>query len=485
MQRLKTLRRRTRFDLLEIRRCLTTFAFVHEEVFELEQFGIFGSVVQSITAGDLDGDGDQDLIVSKHQCLDGCGTSRVSWYENTNGRGQFGSEQPISDEGSVIWASTVDLDGDGDLDVVFGNYRNEGVSWYENTNGLGAFDRRGTLATHINSAVSFGDIDNDGDLDFVGGVAGLTVPDRDSVAWFENRDSADSFSSPKPISSDLSFRASSVALADVDGDSDLDVILECSDCEEPGVRWYENSDGKGNFERSRIIRAGLTHRVVYAGDIDTDGDVDVVMASARSIVLHRNVDGLGNFDDQVVVGEGFVGPHSVRWPRIHVADIDDDRDLDIAVANENTIIWHENENDSFELHSLYSGEPFSDFEPWALTIVDIDGDGDLDVPYASWGVVGISRQRLIGDSNNDNRFDSADLVAVFQKGEYENPFVRSTFDEGDWNQDGDFDSADLVFAFQAGTYTFAAKPLGGLFAAAIDLAFDDDDDAGKAGGLHK
>ncbi len=68
-----------------------------------------------------------------------------------------------------------------------------------------------------------------------------------------------------------------------------------------------------------------------------------------------------------------------------------------------------------------------------------------------------SQPRIPGDSNGDGRFDSADFVAVFTIGEYEDEDPgNSTFAEGDWNGDGDFDSLDIVFAFQAGTYMTAA-----------------------------
>jgi hypothetical protein len=51
------------------------------------------------------------------------------------------------------------------------------------------------------------------------------------------------------------------------------------------------------------------------------------------------------------------------------------------------------------------------------------------------------------------RFDSQDLLAVFQSGEYRDDLHRnSTWSEGDWNCDGDFDSNDLVAAFQSGRF---------------------------------
>ncbi len=58
-----------------------------------------------------------------------------------------------------------------------------------------------------------------------------------------------------------------------------------------------------------------------------------------------------------------------------------------------------------------------------------------------------------GDANLDGRFNSTDLVQIFQRGEYEDAvFKNSKWDSGDWNCDGDFTTGDLVLAFQAGGY---------------------------------
>jgi hypothetical protein len=67
----------------------------------------------------------------------------------------------------------------------------------------------------------------------------------------------------------------------------------------------------------------------------------------------------------------------------------------------------------------------------------------------------------VGDVNEDGRFDSSDLVIVFQSAEYEDEIVQnSTYNDGDWDGDFEFTSSDLVLAMQSGIYEgeLAATP---------------------------
>jgi hypothetical protein len=83
---------------------------------------------------------------------------------------------------------------------------------------------------------------------------------------------------------------------------------------------------------------------------------------------------------------------------------------------------------------------------------DLHADGTVDRLDLDLLVEGILRSSY-GDANLDGRFDSSDLVQIFQRGEYDDTIPgNSTWADGDWDCDGEFDSSDLVLAFQRGRY---------------------------------
>jgi hypothetical protein len=109
--------------------------------------------------------------------------------------------------------------------------------------------------------------------------------------------------------------------------------------------------------------------------------------------------------------------------------------------------------DSDDINLLYQALRSADPDPR----FDLTGDGRGDHRDRDALIHDVLRTRF-GDANLDLRFDSSDLVRVFQAGEYEDATAgNSTWEEGDWNADGDFNTADLVLAFQDGGYAAAAS----------------------------
>lgn len=101
---------------------------------------------------------------------------------------------------------------------------------------------------------------------------------------------------------------------------------------------------------------------------------------------------------------------------------------------------------------------------------DLNEDGLVDAADLSQ-MIQTTLQTSFGDANLDGVFNSADLIAVFQAGQYEDTESKnSTWATGDWNCDGEFSSGDMVTAFQKGNYQPAAVPSAGRNESWLDSA---------------
>jgi hypothetical protein len=97
------------------------------------------------------------------------------------------------------------------------------------------------------------------------------------VGWYENTDGKGTFGRQKVITTSA-IQPYSVYAADVDGDGDTDVLSASS--ADDKIAWYENTDGKGTFGELNVITTSADRtRAVYAADLDSDGDNDVLSAS--------------------------------------------------------------------------------------------------------------------------------------------------------------------------------------------------------------
>ncbi len=449
--------RRASFDPCEPRCCLSTVVFEPHTIDCCTEFG-----ADSAAAADLDGDGDLDVLSTSWQ------DNTIAWYQNTDGRGLFGKRQVIA--ARIRGANSIqaaDLDGDGDLDVLSTSATDNRIVWHENTDGQGTFAPPQVVATAVAGAgsVQAGDLDQDGDLDV------LAVAQYDNtIAWYENSDGQATFDPRRVISSQATAVFAAYA-ADLDGDRDLDVLSASP--RDNKIAWYENRDGRGAFGTQRVITTrAVQAAAVFACDLDGDGDLDALSASFgdNKIAWYENTDGRGSFSGQRVITTQALGAADV-----YTADLDRDGDPDVLSASysDNKIAWYENTDGrgTFGPQQIITTR---DGGARSVVAVDLDADGDLDVLAAAFslGKIAWYENRVIGDSNDDGLFNSADFVHVFQAGEYEDDVAgNSTFDEGDWNQDGDFNSDDLVFAFQVGHYEAAAARLAGAIAAAVDWLF--------------
>ena len=217
---------------------------------------------QSAQSYDIDGDGDLDVLASSFYD-DSC-----NWWENIDGLGTSWLKHTIDGYAHGIRSVyPVDLDGDGDCDVIGALQAEYDIVWWENSDGTGSAWVRHCICSSFEMPwdVHPDDIDGDGDIDVVG--AGF------EVCWWENKTgSGNQWIEHLVVESYTG--ASCVNLEDMDGDNDIDVLVNSSDG--PGyISWNENADGSGvSWINHHITNAIYTS--VSAGDVNGDGDIDVV-----------------------------------------------------------------------------------------------------------------------------------------------------------------------------------------------------------------
>ncbi|MCA9168940.1 MAG: VCBS repeat-containing protein, partial [Planctomycetales bacterium] len=383
---------------------------------------------------DIDSDGDDDVIASDHTdyCYGAYGycTTRLSWYENVDGVGSFAFRRELwSERGDAYQGlkavKSADLDGDGDLDIVLDNsYIGSDLVWLENLDGKGSFGPAQPYAK--GPLVDIVDLDGDGRDDLLTSESGVLKVSFDLAA-------------PNKVDVQLTGDADVWQLepiVDWDGDGDLDIVLIADKV----YYWFENLGNRTFAAAQPIITRDDTSSFQYQFvDVDGDGDRDAIWTTtAREVVWQANM-GAGVW--------GLMQPFATQSRLLNSFDLDGDGDVDTIVVpvQSGPRAFLNDGTGHFADGSLGF--------PATITPVqmDLDGDGDLDLfdtRQRMW-----YEQRVIGDANGDGRFDSSDLVAVFQAGQYDDWITgNSIFQTGDFNGDGEFDSADLVNAFQAGAY---------------------------------
>jgi len=314
---------------------------------------------------DIDGDGDIDLV-----CVSGSNL-QVVWYENTDGKGNYKIQHLISSGGNPgRHVHAVDLDNDGDQDICWAT--GETVYWNENTDGKGSFGPNKFIFSSDLSTLYISDLDGDGALDVLGSSLS-----ENSIFWTKNTDGLGNFGEKKIITTKAE-RTRDILCTDIDGDDDMDLVSASQT--DNKVAWYENLDGEGTFGNQIIISDWIEGASsVSDADFDQDGDIDIVasMTVGTSIVWYENMDGLGGFNDGTILDNQADGAVCVR-----TGDIDVDGDVDIlsSIMGLGEVAWFENNNGFFSEKKIISNVAYSSR---FSSLTDIDGDEDLDVYICS------------------------------------------------------------------------------------------------------
>jgi M6 family metalloprotease-like protein len=361
------------------------------------------------------------------------------------------SAYPAGDGPRSVFAADLDGDGDHDLAAVSGN---PAELWVLLNNGDGTFTNDSVyMVYYYPFAVFAADLDGDGDLDLA--VAIEEGEYMGSVRVLLNN--GDGTFAPYSKYS-VYGAASSVFAADLDGDGDLDLVS--ADYFLNGTVSVLLNNGDGSFAPFSNYPVGGGPYSVFAADLDGDGDLDLATANANSPYSDSTVSVLFNN------GDGTFGPYSLypagdKPVSIFAADLDDDGNLDLATANENSddvSVLVNNGDGTFAPFSSYpvGGSPFSVFA------ADFDGDGDLDLSTANQNSHDVSALLNNGDATfathlafpvgtNPNSVFAADLdgdgdldLATVNRGS-DNVSVLLNSPRGDCNDDRVIDIADVMF----------------------------------------
>ncbi len=331
-----------------------------------QPFGSFGVVeysTYSVALADMDGDGNVDVVEGNYEeqnklyLNNGKASKETNFVHRTI---SIGSEK--DDTRSVALG---DMDGDGDLDVVAGN-NGKTNKLYLNP---GHTDFTAVTGTPIGSdedstrSVALADVDGDGDLDVVAGNSGLTNK------LYLNKGGAHGFASGSVIGSEKD-STESVALADVDGDGDLDLVA--GNYNNQINKLYLNK-GFGSAAINIGSNVESTQSVALA-DVDGDGDLDVVKGNNGKNKLYLNK-GYGVFP---TTGIGIYSPYA-NTQSVALADMDGDGDPDLVVGNDgkNTLHLNTGKPPNFFANGTDIGSDSNDTE--SIALADVDGDGDLDL----------------------------------------------------------------------------------------------------------
>lgn len=336
---------------------------------------------------DFDKDGDLDYAFCVRE-------DNLYWFEN-QGAGEW--EQHVASEIPLrtLGAAVMDVDEDGWPDIIIGGY------WFRNSqnprsDGFQIFQMDDRIRNEIHDIVT-SDIDGDGRQDVV------MTGDHEGCYWYKVPDNPVRDGNWKRTVITMDVLADNIAIhsgffpngvGDLDADGDPDVVMP--------DHWLENQQGGQQWSRHQIPFGkrgpwGLSSRS-WILDLDSDGDQDIVMVdcdqkASRGAWLENHGDSPPTFTAHFLpmTASGVRG----SFHSLYVGDFDNDGDQDIFTCDQEdgSIFpegapprWYIWENMSTDGHILFAERVIYDGKLGGhdTLVGDVDGDGDLDIYSKIW-----------------------------------------------------------------------------------------------------
>ena len=306
-----------------------------------------------VALADVDGDGDQDMLVANFTYNPGTVSVRLN-----NGTGTFGSGSEVlvgNFRGSVLMA---DVDNDGDLDLLNGpNVRLNA--------GNGTFGNGSNLATSSDGSLTTADVDGDGYLDLL-----LCDNSTATTSIFRNSGTGQ-FGTALQVSG-----GGALAVGDLDGDGVPDLLTN----DPASFTWQllvRRGTGSGTFSSTTTaVPMGVNSAAatrLNLSDIDGDGDLDIVFSGSDGVYTMRNSGALVFGAKVLLPGSALTNGYNNL---VRLADIEGDGDLDVISVGNNTVWVSRNDGTGLFANKV---EAATEVSLQNLAMADLDGDGDLDL----------------------------------------------------------------------------------------------------------
>ncbi|HUA14746.1 MAG TPA: FG-GAP-like repeat-containing protein [Verrucomicrobiae bacterium] len=398
-----------------------------------------------LATADVNGDGKPDILVA-NECASNtnCNNGAMSVMLN-NGDGTFQAGSTFPSGGSdTLWLATGDLNGDGKADVVLTNQCASNTNCSQGSvsvllgNGDGTFQAPVTYATSNDGvSVALADVNGDGNLDIVlaaecsdGSCTGGAVN-----VLLGNGDGT--FQDAISYSSGGLWTLG-VAVADVNGDGKPDVIVasEClsnNSCSN-GVVSVLLGNGDGTFQPAVTYNSGGNDAMsVQVADMNGDGKADIVVDNECSADCSTGAISvlLGNGDGTFQPAIAASIPQSEMWQSIVVGDFNGDHKLDVAAGGSNALLVG-NGDGTFQPAMSLGASGFD------TVMADFNGDGRPDLAVGGVTVLLnisngflVSTTTAVSSSSNPSSFgQSVTFTATVTPQSAGTPTGTVTFSDG-------------------------------------------------------
>lgn len=277
-----------------------------------------------IALGDVDDNGTLDVVAGNYHS-----GSKNRLYLNTGAMPFFPSGSDISsDEHGTYDVQLYDVNGDGYLDLLVGNDGTANRLYTNNATVSPYLDVEGSDIgpdTDPTTSLAVGDMNGDGALDLVAG----NIDDINKL--YLNSGGVDPFPEIAGMRwSALQARTRAIAIADMDSDGYPDVVTADGGAANPKVYLFGSSPSPFVYSQPQTFGSPtlFSHDVAF-GDMDGDGDLDLVEAIGGVNRLYLNP---GNGDFSAVTGSEITG-YGADTRSLAIGDLDRDGDLDLVTGN--------------------------------------------------------------------------------------------------------------------------------------------------------